>query len=82
MENGHDLHFNHLGAFKRYLVDKGWHIEPTKGLYEVLRARKTGMRYPLIIYKKDRAKEHLTYMDRDRGIVADFLRNREVYYAD
>lgn len=76
------LHFNHLEAFERYLVTTGWRIEKTKGIYEVLRARKADRRHPLIIYKKDRAKEHLTYMDRDRSVVAAFLRSKEVHRAD
>lgn len=70
------LHFSHLEEFEDYLVDRGWHIEPTKGIYEVLRARKTGRQFPLIIYKKASAKEHLTYMDRDHDVVIDFLRSR------
>ena len=76
------LHLNHMEAFEDYLVDRGWRIEPTKGIYEVLRARKTDRQYPLIVYKKASAKEHLTYMDRDHDVVIDFLRSLGVRHAN
>lgn len=38
------LHKNKLEDFKQWLVECGWEIEPTKGDYEVLRARKDDKR--------------------------------------
>lgn len=69
------LHKNKLDDFKRWLVKDGWKIEPTKGLYEVLRARK-GNKRPLIIYARDNSKEHVTVQARDVYIVKAYLRDR------
>lgn len=73
MANRCILHRNHLDAFKEWLKNDGWEIEDTKGLYEVLRARKEGRREPLIIFEKAGAKEHLSVMDRDLEVVKAFL---------
>ena len=53
----------------------GWEIEQPKGTYEVLRARKSGRNNPLIVYIKADAKEHLSLMDRDSGVIGAFLRD-------
>lgn len=73
MANRHTLHISKLEDFKKWLVKDGWKIEEPKGVYEVLRARKQGRENPLIIYTKADAKEHLSIMDRDSGIVGAFL---------
>ena len=73
MANRHTLHISKLEDFKEWLVKDGWEIEEPKGIYEVLRARKQGRQNPLIIYTKADAKEHLSIMDRDSGIVGAFL---------
>lgn len=52
-------------------------IEKTKGVYEVLRARKAGRANPLIVFSKADVKEHLTVMDRDMGVVVAFLRDKK-----
>ena len=57
------------------LVKDGWEIEEPKGIYEVLRARKYGRQNPLIVYTKADAKEHLSIMDRDSGVIATFLKD-------
>lgn len=69
------LHKSKLNDFKRWLINDGWEIEPTKGLYEVLRARK-GNKRPLIIHARDNNKEHVTVQDRDAHIVRAYLRDR------
>ena len=76
MANRCILHRNHLDAFKEWLKNDGWEIEDTKGLYEVLRARKEERREPLIVFEKAGAKEHLSVMDRDLGVVKAFLSER------
>ena len=75
MANRHTLHISKLEDFKKWLVKDGWEIEEPKGIYEVLRARKAGKKNPLIVYTKADAKEHLSLMDRDSGVVGAFLRD-------
>ena len=71
------LHRSKLESFKEYLVSKGWVIQDTKGLYEVLRAvNPEVMKRPLIIYD-GKSKEHLSVDDRDFGIVRDYINHRE-----
>ena len=69
------LHITKLEDFKEWLIKDGWVIEEPKGTWEVLRARKENRRNPLIIYFKMNAKEHLSVMDRDSGVIGAFLRN-------
>ena len=75
MANRHTLHISKLEDFKKWLVKDGWEIEEPNGIYEVLRARKAGKKNPLIVYTKADAKEHLSLMDRDSGVVGAFLRD-------
>ena len=77
MADRHTLHINQLEDFKAWLIKDGWEVEELKGLYEVLRARKTGRRFPLIVYKKDSAKQHLTLQERDLGVVRAFLKDKK-----
>lgn len=69
------LHISKLENFKEWLVKDGWDIEDPKGIWEVLRARKSGRKNPLIVYTKMDAKEHLSVMDRDSGVIGAFLRD-------
>ena len=75
MANRHTLHISKLEDFKKWLEKDGWEIEEPKGIYEVLRARKQGRQNPLIVYTKADAKEHLSIMDRDSGVIGAFLRD-------
>lgn len=77
MADRNTLHINQLEAFKKWLVEDGWTIEKPKGIYEVLRARKPGRQHLLMVYKKDRAKEHLSMLDRDLGVLWAFLRQKK-----
>lgn len=77
MADRRTLHINKLEDFKKWLVNDGWRIEEPKGIYEVLRARKPGRKHLLLIYKKDSAKEHLSYLDRDEGVIRAFLRDKK-----
>ena len=76
MANRSMLHISKLEDFKQWLVEDGWKIEATKGIWEVLRARKSGRRNPLIIFTKMDAKEHLSVMERDTGVIGAYLRDR------
>ena len=69
------LHISKLEDFKEWLVKDGWKIEEPKGTWEVLRARKAGRQNPLIVYTKMNAKEHLSVMDRDSGVIGAYLRD-------
>ena len=75
MANRHMLHISKLEDFKKWLIKDGWEIEEPKGIWEVLRARKSGRQNPLIIYRKADVKEHLSIMDRDSGVIGAFLRD-------
>lgn len=77
MANRYTLHKNSLEDFQKWLVAAGWEIEKPKGIFEVLRARKAGRPQPLIVYTKAYAKEHLTVMSRDIGVVRAFLRDKK-----
>lgn len=77
MANRYTLHKNSLEDFQKWLVADGWEIEKSKGIFEVLRARKAGRPQPLIVYTKADAKEHLTVMSRDIGVVRAFLRAKK-----
>lgn len=69
------LHISKLEDFKEWLEKDGWEIGEPKGTWEVLRARKSGRQNPLIVYTKMNAKEHLSVMDRDSGVIGAFLRD-------
>lgn len=75
MADRHRLHISKLENFKEWLIKDGWDIEEPKGTWEVLRARKSGRNNPLIVYTKMDAKEHLSVMDRDSGVIGAFLRD-------
>lgn len=75
MADRRTLHISKLEDFKEWLIKDGWDIEEPKGTWEVLRARKVGRKNPLIVYTKMDAKEHLSVMDRDSGVIGAFLRD-------
>lgn len=68
------LHISKLEDFKLWLEKEGWKIEQPKGIWEVLRARKEGRQFPLIVFKKMNAKEHLSVSEKDIGVLNAFLR--------
>ena len=68
------LHRSNLDAFCNWLQQDGFAMEPTKGQYEVLRARKPG-KPPVIVYTRaDDDSEHLTILDRDTRLVRQFIK--------
>ena len=66
------LHKRHLESFKEWLIETGYQIHDTKGIYEVLRASK-GSKW-LIVYSRAGAKEHYSVRDVDYSTVERFLR--------
>ena len=66
------LHKNKLYQFQVWLESKGYTLQPVKGLYEVLRAKKG--KDTVIIYERNSAKEHLTVQQKDHWLVRQFIR--------
>lgn len=66
------LHQNKLDLLKWWLSAKGYEIQPVKGYYEVLRAKKGND--TVIVYKKHAAKEHLSVQDKDNALIRRFIR--------
>jgi hypothetical protein len=69
------LHKNKLDLLKWWLSSRGYEIQATKGIYEVLRAKKD--KETIIIYEKDRAKEHLTVQQKDYKLIRQFIRETQ-----
>lgn len=73
MADRHTLSLSKIPDFKIWLVSKGWEIENCKGTFEILRARHSKRKNPLIIYKRIGATEHATIQNYDFKIVMQFL---------
>lgn len=69
------LAINKLDDFKKWLVEDGWDIEEPKGLYEVVRAKKS--KRWLLIHQRMYAKQHVTVMEKDFGVVWKYLKSRK-----
>lgn len=78
MANRHLLAVNKLEDFRNWLLKNGWQIEETKGKYEVLRARKSTEKLPLIVYKKDKdGLIHLSVSDWNTKYVYEFINDNK-----
>lgn len=66
------LHQNKLDLLKWWLSSRGYEIQATKGMYEVLRAKKG--KDTVIIFKKAGAKEHLSVQQKDHNLIRQFIR--------
>ena len=77
MANRHTLAIRELENFKAWLQSKGWQIEQTKGCYEVLRAKHDKYKYPLLVHKKDNAKEHLSIDERQLNIYRQYFNEKK-----
>ena len=66
------LHRNKCDPLKKWLTSKGYELQPTKGIYEQLRA--TNGKETVIIYMKCQAKEHLTVQQKDEKLIRQFIR--------
>lgn len=74
MANRCTLHISQIGSFESFLKQKGFHREPEKDVYEILRMS-DGER-KVIIYKKANAKEHLSVKDKDNDLLSEFLKSK------
>ena len=82
MANRSTLSVNKIDEFKAWLEKDGWQIQETKGFYEVLRAVKQGRKHPLLVYfRHDTNNEtklvHYTVLDRDIGVVWEYLKEKK-----
>ena len=78
MANRHLLAVNKLEDFKNWLIENDWQIEKPKGNYEVLRARKSTEKLPLIVYKKDKdGLIHLSVSDWNTKYVYEFINDNK-----
>lgn len=78
MANRHLLAENKLEEFKSWLIKHDWHIEPIKSKYEVLRARTSTEKQPLIVYKKDKAGLiHLSLSNYNSRFVVEFINDNK-----
>lgn len=66
------LHINKLPMFTWWLNSLGYEIQQTKGVWEVLRAKKNNDL--ILVFRKVSAKEHLTIQQKDFGLVKKFIR--------
>ena len=79
MANRNTLSVKRLDEFKEWLENNGWQVQETKGFYEALRAVKKDRKHPLIVYWRHNTNNgnelvHYTVLDRDMGIIRQFLR--------
>ncbi len=66
------LHQNKLDLLKWWLTSRGYEIQPTKGVYEVLRANNG--KDTVIVFKKSGAKEHFSVQQKDHKLIRQFIR--------
>ncbi len=62
------LHKNKIEPLKVWLTSSGYELQPTKGIYEVLRATKG--KETVVVFRKALAKEHL----KDKRLIQQFIR--------
>ena len=76
MKNRVTVEHGMLEDLKEYLTRSGWILEPTKGEYEVLRARRRGRSTPLLVY--DRSFKGCGYSidEKDMPVYNGWKKNR------
>lgn len=67
------LHKSKLEKLKEWLKNNGYEILPTKGTYEVLRAKKD--KNTVIIFTRENAKEHYSVQGKDIKLIREFIRD-------
>ena len=78
MSDRRTLHLKSLPAFAAWLERIGYEVVEPKGMHEVFRAKKmNGGKDTVVIYRRDRASQHLSVMDKDMRLVRRFLRDRK-----
>lgn len=65
------LHKNKLDLLKWWLSSRGYEIQDTKGIYEVLRAKKG--KDTVIVFRKSEVKEHLSVQQKDYKLIRQFI---------
>jgi hypothetical protein len=76
MANRHILHISILDDFRKWLIQDGWEIQPEKGYYEVLRAKKK-KRVLIVYFRFTNNLQHYSILDKDVAIVKAFLKDRK-----
>ena len=66
------LHKNKIEPLKVWLTSSGYELQPTKGIYEVLRATKG--KETVVVFRKSLAKEHMTVQQKDKRLIQQFIR--------
>ena len=65
------LHQSKLELLKWWLSANGYEIVPTKGIYEVLRAKKE--KETVIVFKQSDKTEHFTVQQKDYRLIRRFI---------
>ena len=76
MANRHTVKRGMLADLIRYLEKNGWTFEPTKGAYEVLRARMPGKKNPLLIHDRTGVGRCFSIDDRDMRVYEAWKKDR------
>ena len=76
MPNRHTLHRNDLEHFIEWLKSKGWDILPTKGEYEILRARHYNQPRPLLVHERPGVGDHFSIDERDAWIYRAYFNEK------
>lgn len=72
------LHKNKLEDFREYLKFRGFVLEPTKGDFEVIRARHPLGKEPLIIHGRTAGGDHLTAWGVGLTLTKQYLRDKRI----
>lgn len=65
-----------LADLRKYLVQSGWTLLETKGIYEVLRATKPGYPRPLLVYDRKNCGCGYSIDERDAQVYVGWHKNR------
>ena len=76
MKNRITVRHGMLPDLKDYLTRTGWTVEPIKGQYEVLRARKPGYPRPLLVYDRTSGGCGYSIDERDAKVYANWKKDR------
>lgn len=71
------LHQSKVEQFALFCQENGWQRRDVKGLYEVLRMVHPEKRHPLLVFKRDAAKEHLTTYGHSAVMLALYMKARK-----
>lgn len=81
MADRHTLHISKKNQFAEWMQAQGYMQVPTKNIWEEFRfVKKHPRKDTVIIYRRDRMKEHLVVQEKDAHLVCRFI--RETRYGD